>query len=275
MNFVCFNGAFFSEETPLFSTQNRGFKYGDGLFETMKLQDGTLLLSNYHFDRLWQGLRILQIEIPEFFTKENLRQQIGLLCQMNNCLNAARVRLAVFRSNTNRAEYVIEATPLPGTAGQLNETGWKIDLYPYARKSMDALANLKSANYLIYVLADKFARDNGLNDAVVLNTKNGLCDTSKMNIFLLKQYKIFTPSLAQGCVNGVMRRHFIFNLKKLGYTVHQVALKELDLLQADEVFLTNAIQGMRWVQQFRNKIYNNKNCLEIYKCIQHDSTTNA
>jgi branched-chain amino acid aminotransferase len=262
MAFVCFNGKIVAADQPLFSSQNRSFKYGDGVFETIKVYKGKVLLSNLHFERLFTSLQLLMIkhELTDIY----LGKTIIELCQKNDCSNLARVRLAVYREENGNAGFVIEAIPLMRDANSWNEKGLTIDLYPYARKSKDAFANLKTANFLPYVLAALFAKENGLDDSIVLNSDNHICDSSKANIFLVKNGEIFTPALHQGCVNGVMRRFLIDELKKLKYKIYQQEITEDDLLNADEVFLTNAIIGMCWVGSFRKKNYVNSISSIIY-----------
>jgi branched-chain amino acid aminotransferase len=252
---VCFNGAFFPADTPLLSVQNRSYKWGDGVFETMKVFRSRLLLEDLHFERLFISLQLVGIEKDGAFSPARLVTQILELCRQNNCLHHARIRLAVFRNEANKAEYSIEATPLDETINQWQEEGQGITLYPYARKSMDAFANLKSANFLPYVLAQRYAVERGVDDAVVLNANHFLCDSSKANLFLIKEKNICTPALHQGCVNGVMRRVVLEEAKRQGFRLHQGEVSEDDLLRADEVFLTNAIQIIRWVKTYKEKQY--------------------
>jgi branched-chain amino acid aminotransferase len=264
MKFICFNGDIILQQ-PLFTSENRGFRYGDGVFETIKVFKGTILLDQYHFDRLFLSLSLLKIFLTPDLNATTLENYILELCGANECLDSARVRLAVFRREEGHASFVIEASPLDEKANELNVKGWKINIFPDARKSCDAFANLKSANYLPYVLADLYAKESGCEESVVLNTENNLCDASKANIFLLIKNEVHTPALHQGCVNGVKRRFIIEELKKAGMAVYQHTVDETFLLAADEVFLTNAINDMRWVEAFKQKTYGNSFVIEFYK----------
>jgi branched-chain amino acid aminotransferase len=263
MNYVCYNHAYYPVGTPLFTAQNRGFKYGDGLFETMKVYQGKLLLASYHGQRLFSGLALLNIEWK--IAMEQLTSMIRELCEKNGCLDSGRIRLAVFREADRNASFLIEAFPLSPSINQWNEQGLIIDLFPYARKSTDVYSNLKTANFLPYVLADLYAKERQIDDSIVLNTDTRICDTSKANLFLIKDGQLYTPSLDQGCVNGVMRRYLIEALKQRNRVVHQKSLSETDLYDAEEIFLTNAIFGMRWVARLRNKTYNQQQSLAIYR----------
>ena len=264
MNLVCFNGATFPADDSLFNAQNRCFRYGDGIFETIKIFQGNILLQAYHFERLFLGLNLLKIN-AEAISEEKLQHEIVELCRLNDCVSLARVRLAFYRDENNSASYIIEATKISHNANQLNEVGWITDLYPHARKGQDVFANLKTANYLPYVMADVYARDKALDECLLLNSENNICDGSKTNVFLIIKNEAFTPSLNQGCVSGTMRRHIIDELKRGLIPVHQREINERLLMEADEVFLTNAIQGIRWVQKFRDKTYSNVFVKKFYQ----------
>ncbi|HEY0067425.1 MAG TPA: aminotransferase class IV, partial [Flavisolibacter sp.] len=255
---------------PLLEPGNRGFRYGDGLFETIKVSSGKILLEEFHFDRLFLGLGLMRMNGPSTLPRDRpaLASALLDLCSRNNCSDLARVRLAVFRNSRGGADYLAEASPLSEEADQWNEEGWAIDIYPYARKSADAFANLKTANHLPYVMAELFAREKGLDDALVLNGDNHICDSSKANIFLIKGNDILTPALHQGCVSGVMRRFLINELKDMGYRVEQQEVSEEDLRHAEEVFLTNAIRGIRWVRSFRDVSYAASKALGIWRRVQ-------
>jgi branched-chain amino acid aminotransferase len=196
-----------------------------------------------------------------------LSQKILELCKKNNCLNLARVRLAVFRGDQNKAEFVIEASPLDREINNWNKMGLTVDIYPYSRKNADAFSNLKTANFLPYVLAEKFAAERRISDAIVLNVFNHVADSSKANIFLIKESEIFTPALHQGCVSGVMRRFLLEALKKYNYRIHQTEISEVNLVEADEIFLCNSIYDIRWVEKFRHTTYSSAKVFSIYQQI--------
>lgn len=264
---VCVNGIFYATETPLLPVQNRSYKWGDGVFETAKVFRGKFLLEDLHFERLLSSLTLLQIEKPETFTKTTLVAHVLQLCQQNNCSQLARVRLAVYRKDDNTAGYTIEASSLNEDVNKWHAEGQEVAVYPFARKSMDAFANIKSANYLPYVLAQRYAVEKKVDDALVLNAQNFLCDSSKANIFLLKGKTVYTPALHQGCVNGVMRRVVMEETKKLGYRLQQDEVDEAQLLAADEVFLTNAIQIIRWVEGYKGRQYVCRETRKIFDAV--------
>lgn len=264
---VCFNGTLCPADALLITAHNRSFKWGDGLFETIKVCEGRLLLEALHFERLFVSLRLLQIDSSGEFTQANLARQILSLCKENNCLPSARVRLAVYRTEDNTTGHLIEAIPLDEKVNRWQDEGLSVCLYPFARKSMDAFANLKSAAYLPYVLAGRYAMEKNMDDALVLNGHNFLCDSSKANLFLIKGETVYTPALHQGCVSGVMRRVVMEEVKKLGYRLHHDEVSEADLLAADEVFLTNAVQIIRWVKTYKTGSYTCGKTAQIFDAV--------
>lgn len=262
MQWVCHNGTFKPVSQPLFTATNRSFKWGDALFETGTFSDGRLLLALFHFERLFSGLQLLQM-VPSF-TAEQLTEAIVALCKKNNCSALARVRIAVYREDDNSASYVVEAMAIDAAKRQWNDVGWEVVFYPFARKSCDVFANLKSANYLPYLMAARYAAEKGVDEGLILNMHNRICEGSRTNLFLLTGTDIYTPALSEGCVAGVMRRQVIDILKSLGYAVHQKAITESELLEAEGMFLTNAVEGLRWVRRFGEKTYGHGVLKKIY-----------
>jgi branched-chain amino acid aminotransferase len=271
-NWLFYNGEVIPAETPIIAAGNRGLRFGDGLFETIKMVKDEMPLFHLHMERLRHGLTILNMSLPQQYTAPFISQTIYELCNKNAITGAARIRLTVVRGNgtlfATEAPYasmIIQAEPLTNDYGALNEEGFTIDVCPGVQKSCDQLSNLKSNNYLPYVLAAQYARQHQLNDCLVLNTHNRICDGTIANIFRIHQNTIYTPPLSEGGVAGVMRKHLLTALPKADYTVHEKICTPEELETASEVFLTNALYGIRWVKRFRNKIYTNKIVTTLYE----------
>jgi branched-chain amino acid aminotransferase len=231
----------------------------------MKMVNGKIRLENYHFDRLYKSLEILQI--PCGISRETFIQQIEELCQMNQCKELGRIRLTVCRKGSNDCEYSIEAFKLDEEANCWNEKGWMIDICPDVRRSRDTFSSIKSCNYLPYIMAGRFAEANQLDEALVLNSFDAVCDASKTNIFLVSRDIFYTPALNQGGIGGVMRRFLIEEIQKRGLEIRETIVTEKMLLEANEVFMTNAILGMRWVKQFRQASYGHQQIKKLYSDI--------
>ncbi len=257
---------------PVLMADNRSYRYGDGIFETMKVINGKICLEQYHFERLFSSCDLMGYKQPAFLSAEKLKHQIIALCEKNNCTELARVRLSLSGGNgglydiENEAQYLIECWPLETSVNRLNENGLIIDIYPDVRKSCDRFSSIKSANFLAYVMAARYAKQNRLNDCLVLNIHDRIADSTIANIFLIKQDKIITPPLTDGCISGVMRKYLLESLKSLKgeISIEENVIIEDELISADEVFLTNAVHGIKWVGQFRDKKYSNTLTAKIY-----------
>jgi branched-chain amino acid aminotransferase len=261
--FFSYNGKFYRQGTPVITPDNRSMKFGDGLFETIKMKNGKLELKEYHFDRLFNGMKILAFDILSHFTPEFLEKQIMALAKKNKDHKTARIRLMIFRGDgslndpDNLPNYIIQTWSLP-TGTKLNTNGLIIDIYPHVKKTGDILASFKTNNFLPYALAAIHAKKNNLSDCILLNTKGRICDTTVANIFAIKDEVIYTPSLKESCIAGVVRRWIIENIKREGINIKEKSLTVEDIKQADEIFLTNSIYPIRWVKQFQNVKYTKK-----------------
>ncbi|HET6253038.1 MAG TPA: aminotransferase class IV [Puia sp.] len=275
--FLNFNGEVREETIALLRADNRGFRFGDGLFETMLLKQGKVRLGQYHFERLVAGMQLLRLEFPQAVSLEMMERQIGELCARNGIGGLCRARLTVFRRGggmynglDRRADYCIEVSALgvhgsaPGAQGsavgaqegalagaEWVEDGLVLDVFPDGRKSCDIFSGVKSNNYLLSTQAGMFARERGVDDCVLVNSHGRVAETTVANIWWVKNGVIYTPPLSEGCVAGVMRRWLLERLPGAGYSVREEPIGPDELIGAGEIFITNAIRGVRWVREFR------------------------
>lgn len=262
--FLNYNGKIIEAGTPLLTAGSRGFRFGDGLFETMRLAEGRIALASYHFDRLSTGMRLLDFAVPAHFTDSFFLEQIIALCNKNGHGQTARVRLTVFRGEgelftaaSDLPHYIIETFALPLAEG-LNENGLVLGLYKDACKAPGKFSMVKSNNYLLYSMTARYAKQQRWNDCLVLNSNGNICESTIANVFIIKNGIIITPGLEEGCVAGVMRRYLLDHLPGLGYNVQEQPITLSMLEEAEEVFLTNAVRGIQWVQSFDNANYTNE-----------------
>lgn len=262
-------------DTGFISASNRGFRYGDGLFETLKSRGNHLFFAADHFERLVKGLKILQFNIPAHFTLAKFEEEIFKLLKKNDHQNMARVRVTFFRGDgglydetDNTPGYLVQSWALPDNAGQWNSNGLVLGIYNDVKKSCDMLSNIKHNNFLPYVMAAMQAKKEKWNDAVILNTHGRLCDTTIANIFLIKDEIIYTPALAEGCIAGIMRKNIMQQLSVNNIQVTECKITVNELMDADEMFLTNSIYNMRWVQSLAGKKYSNSFAQKIYSLLQ-------
>ncbi len=268
-HFINFNGQLLPHDQPVFTAASRAARFGDGIFETMRMKNGNLLFSEQHATRLFHGLELFQFELPPLFTWKFLHEEILKLTVRNNCGPHTRVRLLVARGEggitdepSNSPQFLIECWSIDDYS--FNKEGMKVGVFEDGRKSMDKFSNVKSANYLPSVMASIYAKKNDLDECVFLNSEDRVCDATISNIFLIKDQKIFTPPLGEGCVEGVMRHHLLKTLPGLGYSVKEARCSIKDLDEADEIFLTNAVRGIRWVKVFRGVEFSNLTTSIIY-----------
>jgi branched-chain amino acid aminotransferase len=275
MVYFNYNGKIHPEGTPVIGVDNRGLRYGDGLFETIKMINGKLLFEDDHFARLWKGLKALEFDVPKNLTVDFLQKEMTALAQKNGHANAARIRLNIVRGDgglydakNHLPNYIIQSWPLAPSNGEWNSNGLVLGIYEAAKKSCDLLSNLKHNNYLPYVLAALKAKSQKWNDAIVLNTNGRICDTTIANIFIVKDGAVFTPSLQEGCVAGVMRRVVVQQVLKSGIDLIEKEISISELLAADEVFLTNSIYNIRWVQGIGDITFKNSLTYTIFSSLQ-------
>jgi branched-chain amino acid aminotransferase len=274
MEYFNYNGKIYANGSAVIAENSRGLRFGDGLFETMRAIEGRVDLIDEHFARLWKGMKLLQFDLPKLFTPDLLEGQVLSLLKKNGHHKKARIRLTVFRGDgglhddiDHKPNYLIQTWALPADSGSWNTNGLILGIYADATKSMDILSNLKHNSFIPYVLASLHAKEQKWNDAVLLNSQGRICETTITNIFLIKDGTVHTPSLAEGCIAGIMRQHILRQLEKnnIPFTEGKITIE--DLLDADEVFLSNSIYHIRWVQSIGDKTYDNAQTRKIYAAI--------
>lgn len=258
--FILHDGKFLPAGSLLVSADNRCFRYGDGLFETMRLENNRIELWELHMDRLYLGLELLHFTTPLRDAREQLLHHILHLVKLNQHQYAARIRLQVFRGEgvlhdaNSSSHYVVQSYPLSKRSA-INDNGLVAGVHPHIRKSCDVYSKIKSCNFLPYTQAAFHAKAQGWDECLVLNQYERICDASVANVFRVKNNEIFTPPLSEGPVAGVMRLHLLQQSNKRGFIVQEASLETHMLFDADELFVTNAVQGIQPIHQIGEKIY--------------------
>lgn len=266
---INFNGSLFEEDEKIFNGLNRSFRYGDGLFESIRVIEGKMPFFGYHFDRILRGMKALKMNTPGYFNVHYLRNEISKAIEKQSF---CRVRLSVWREEggfytptTNDIDFLIETSPLPDRHYQLNDLGLTIDVFKDHKLQLTSFSNYKTCNGLPYVLAGIFAKENSLEDVLMLNTEGYVAEGISSNIFVFKNNQLITPSLSIGCVGGVMRLVVIELAREEGIEVKESNLTVDNIREADEVFYTNAMQGIRWVENFENVRFTNDLALRLHE----------
>ncbi|MCT4630795.1 aminotransferase class IV [Winogradskyella sp.] len=248
------------------SSKNRGYKYGDALFETLKVVNGKIFFWEDHYFRLMASMRIMRMDIPMKFTMEFLETEILKTVEANNLMNApARLRLNVDRGEGGKYlpdddtkvnfNIVAESYHNPFYSIDANNE-CVVDLYKDFFIAPGLLSGLKSNNKAIQVIGSIYAKENDLDNCLVLNTNKSVIEALNGNLFLVKGDKIKTPPLEDGCLKGVMRKQLLEILAKdINLYTEEASISPFELQKADELFITNVIQGIVPITRYRKKTY--------------------
>ncbi|MFT4156190.1 aminotransferase class IV [Parafilimonas sp.] len=276
-----YNNKLVASGKAILTADNRSFRFGDGLFETMRLTDGEIALSRYHFERLFSSLQSFRFDVPSYFTAAFLAEEIKKLAGKNEHQKLARIRLTVFRSDgslydfeNNLPNYIIQTWTLNNSALLFNDKGLATGIYTKARKTCDDFSHIKTNNFLPYTMGALWAKENKLDDAIILNNNNRVADATIANIFLMRDGKIETPALSEGCISGVMRRFLIDCIKKEGLPFNETAITTDALAEAHELFITNAVRGINWIAQCDKQSYDNQLSEYLYNRFLRKAMTN-
>ena len=257
---INFNGTIVSNDTSLL-TQNRGFLFGDAVFETVKIVNSKILFLEDHYFRLMSSMRVLRMEIPMNFTMEYLEEQILALATAKNSALSARARITVYRNDggyylpkNNTVSFLIHVESFDSAMYSINQGEYIVDLYTDFYVTRQLLSSIKSTNKIINVTASIFANENGLDNCLLLNDSKNVIEAVQGNIFMLKGNTLITPPVSEGCLNGVMRRQVLALARKIeNLEVVEGVISPFDLQKSDELFITNVIKGIQPVTKYRKK----------------------
>ncbi|MGJ8762029.1 MAG: aminotransferase class IV [Polaribacter sp.] len=256
---INFNGALIDPENIKLSSENRAFKYGDAIFESVKVMHKKVVFWEDHYFRLMASMRMLRMKIPMEFTLEFLEQEILKTVASQGSANTYRVRLNVFRKDgglytpkTNKIDYTIEASE---SSYQTKES-YSLDVYKDFYNYSGLLSTIKTNNRMLNTLASIFADENDLDNCILLNEKKGVVEVTNGNIFVIKGNVIKTPALSEGCIKGIVRNKVIEILSKnKDFTLEETSISPFEMQKADEVFITNAIIGVQPVTGYKKKVF--------------------
>jgi len=256
---VNFNGVLISSENIKLSLENRAFKYGDAIFETVKVLNKKVVFWEDHYFRLMASMRMLRMKIPIEFTLEFLEQEILKTVAAQQEANAYRIRLNIFRKDgglytpkTNKIDFTIEVKE----STYQTKDFYSLDVYKDFYNYSGLLSTIKTNNRMVNTLASIFADENDLDNCILLNEKKGVVEVTNGNIFVVKGKVVKTPALTEGCIKGITRLkvlEILFKNKEL--TVEETSISPFEIQKADEVFITNAIIGVQPVTNYKKKTF--------------------
>ena len=211
------DGDLLPADSHFLNHQNRGLRYGDALFETMRYTGAVLLFWEDHYFRLMASMRRLRMEIPMNFTMEFLEEQIRKVLLADGVVNRpARVRLTIFRKEGGRytpedrgIRFIVEHESLSSALYALETTDYRADLYKDYYLHADELSGLKHSNKILHVLAGIYTRENELHTSLLLNHNKLVAEALDGNVFLVRGKEIKTPPLSDGALDGIMRKQLV------------------------------------------------------------------
>ncbi len=246
---------------------NRSFFYGDGFFETILYCNGKFPLLKFHFERIKKSCQILNFEFTQRFTFEGFENELQQLIIANKIENIdSVVKINFFRNGESGYAPVLNLFSYYAQVKnwQPKNANLKLCFYEDEKKATGKLASLKSASALIYVMAAQFSKNKNVDEAIVLNTENNIADCTNYNLFFIKNRTIFTPSISDGGVDGIGRKLVIQN-----FEVKEKSVTRNELLQADEIFVTNAVRLIQPVIQVGDLEFEIKKSTSMQKELLH------
>lgn len=258
---VNFNGTI-QDSSNLVIENNRGFLFGDSVFETMKVVDNKILFLEDHYFRLMASMRICRMEIPMNFTMEYFESQIlNLLNSSTEIENNCRVRFSVFRKGdgfylpkTNETEFIVTISRLENEIYSINNVAYEVELFKDSYVTKQLLSSLKTNNKMVQITGSIFASENGYDNCLLLNDDKNVVEALQGNVFMLLNGELITPPLSDGCLNGIMRKQIIeISSKMEDVKFVEKSISPFDLQKADELFITNVIMGIQPITKYRKK----------------------
>ena len=243
---IWMNGKLYSQDKAKISIFDRSFLYGDAVFETMRGYAGMIFKLDAHLARLFSSLKILKIK--HGYTKDRLKEAVYNTLRGNK-LKSAYARLVVTRGEGRfgigykdmfTPNLIIVAKDFEGYPEWMFLKGVSAKVIG-VQNEYSVLSNIKSSNYLNFILARSDAQGMGYNEAILTNTKGNITEGATSNIFIVRSDSLITPSINSGVLPGITRRVIIDIARKLRLPVREKAVSRRELLSADEVFLTNSL----------------------------------
>lgn len=262
---INYNGEI-QQTSPALSAKNRGFLYGDGVFELVKYVEGTIFFWEEHYLRLMATMRIARMEIPSNFTLEFLEAEIIKTIQANSLVSKALwVRITITRKGgisltpeENEIDYCIDIEGITNLFYQNLKIPYEVELFKDYYTQADLLGTLNITGRMLQIVGSVFARENDYQNCILLNTHKNAVSFLDGNLFLVQGEQILTPPLSEGAPNGITRKKLIEAIQKTSdFSLEERPISPFELQKADELFLTNTKQGIQSVSKYRKKEYNN------------------
>ena len=241
------NGLFWTIDKANISVLDRGFTYGDGLFETMRVYSGKIFRLEHHLDRLFQSARSILIELP--ITRNEIRSAIYAALKLNGLSNSI-VRLTVTRGELDsgvNVDYsspptiVILVKPVKAISKKTYKEGIGIKLYKKSAIRTQGISNkIKSCNYLSNIILRENALKENFFEAILLDHNHNVTEGTISNIFIIKNNQLRTPITNEFVLSGIIRQAILDLCLENNIPFKEDLITERELYEADELFLTNS-----------------------------------
>ena len=244
---VYINGLFWTIDKANISVLDRGFTYGDGLFETMRVYSGKIFRLEHHLDRLFQSARSIFIELP--ITRNEIQSAIYAAIKLNG-LSDSIVRLTVTRGELGsgvNVDYsspptiVILVKPVKAISKKTYKEGIGIKLYKKSAIRTQGISNkIKSCNYLSNIILRENALKENFFEAILLDHNHNVTEGTISNIFIIKNNQLKTPITNEFVLSGIIRQAILDLCLENNIPFKEDLITERELYEADELFLTNS-----------------------------------
>ncbi|MDD5680772.1 MAG: aminotransferase class IV [Candidatus Omnitrophica bacterium] len=272
---VYVNGQMVDKDKAVISAFDRGFLYGDGVFETMRSYGGKIFRIKDHLNRLSASMKFLRIRQP--LADKEIEKVVYELLE-SNCLKDARIRATVSRGSSEDGKMdisksrpsniviITEEYILP--PDKYYEKGVAADIARSRRNSQSVLSRLKVLNYLESILARNEAIPKGCFDTIFLNDAGHVSEGGTCNIFMVSGNKLLTPSPDCGILPGITRKVILEISRYAGVGIQEGKFTEDELKSSSEVFITNSLFEVMPVVKVENKTIGAGTVGEVTKKIQ-------
>lgn len=273
---INFNGNI--QDTSNFAIENnRGFLFGDAIFETIKVNGTKILFLEEHYLRLMASMRICRMEIPMNFTMEFMEEEILKLIELQANKVSNRIRFAVFRNadgfynpTSNDVQFIITCSELSSEKYSFSASNYEVELFKDFHVSKHLLSTLKTNNKMINVVASVFAKENGFENCLLINEDKNVVEAINGNIFMKMGNQLITPPTSDGCLNGIMRKQILAIVNKMeNIEMIEKSISPFDLQKADELFISNVITGIQPITKYRKKEFTTELSKEITELLNN------
>ncbi|MCQ4574287.1 MAG: aminotransferase class IV [Candidatus Brocadiales bacterium] len=249
--YVYVNGDVVAEDEAAVSIRDRGFLYGDAVFETLRSYNGNPFLLKDHLERLLASADALGMQ-TERTVEEQLGRAVRRLLDLNKLKDAyIRITLTGGRgrdgkggllpSGPQRPTVIIENRAFKPYSDELYTKGMRFIISDYRRSTSNPITYHKTANFLVAITARQEALKKNADDALLLNTNEEVCEGTVWNVFMVEGGGVITPSVETNLLPGITRKTVIEICGRMGIPAGEEAFPAERLLKADEVFVTNSL----------------------------------